>query len=108
MQEGLTKNWTKRMHRKGVFDEYTVMGFQYESQPGEIGWHITAWPKIGIPIHDFWISGKEFYSMSIHFFYQGTNHNLIQIFDPIKDLDAKERQAALKAIGEWEKGSAAV
>src|SRR5437588_942675 len=100
MQEGLTKNWTKKMHRRGVFGEYTVMGFQYKSQDGELAWHITAWPKIGFPIRDFWVSGIEFYSMSIHYAYRGTNYTLIQIFDSIKDLDVAEREAVLKAIGE--------
>jgi hypothetical protein len=102
MQEGLTKNWTKKMHRRGAFDGWVVIGFQYESQDGEIAWHITAWPMAD-PIHDFWISGREFYEVSIHYFYQMTNRTLIEIFEPIKNLDAKEREAVLKAIDEWDK-----
>lgn len=102
MQEGLHKNWGKRMYRKGTLGGYTVVGFQYEDQTGETAWHITAWPNAD-PIHDYWVSEQRFYSMSIHFFYRGTNRTLIEVFDEIKALDPGEKLAVLKAIAEWEK-----
>lgn len=85
MQEGLTKNWEKKKRGVGVFGQYTVNGFWYEDQAGETGWHITAWPQ-NSPIHDYWVSGTTFYSMSkmsIHYFYKMTNRTLIEIFGPI-------------------------
>lgn len=98
MQEGLTRNWVKKMRRAGVFGTYTVTGFQYENELGEVGWHITAWPAQG-PIHDYWVSGAEFYSMRIHFFYKFTNRTLIEIFEAITGLSSEERATVLQAIG---------
>jgi hypothetical protein len=102
MQEGLTRNWEKKQRCVGVFGNYTVNGFLYEDQTGELGWHITAWSQHG-PIHDYWVSGTTFYSMSIHYFYKMTNRTLIEIFDPIPNLDKEEREAVMEAIKEWEK-----
>jgi hypothetical protein len=101
MQDGLTRNWVKKMHRKGVFENYSVSGFQYESESWEIGWHITAWPAHG-PIHDYWVSGKEFYSMRIHYDYNFTNRTLIEIFGAITDLGSEEKNAVMLAIAKWE------
>jgi hypothetical protein len=102
MQEGLTKNWNKKKRGVGVFGRYTVNGFWYEDQSGATGWHITAWPDHG-PIHDYWVSGTTFYSMSIHYFYKMTNRTLIEIFDAIPNLEQEERDAVMQAITAWEK-----
>jgi hypothetical protein len=106
MQDGLTKTWESKGHRKGTFEGYNVMGFQYEDQAGEIGWHTKSW-KLGFdPVHDFWVADGVFYSMRIHYFYQGRNTQ-IEIIGPITDLDASERSAVLMAISEWKKSQAA-
>lgn len=106
MSEVLIKNWQKKTYKKGIFEGFTVMGFQYESATGEIGWHITAW-LMRDPIHDYWVAGRRFYSMSIHFACLGTNRTVIQIFDEINGLDSKEKQAVLKAITTWESSTGA-
>lgn len=46
MQDGLMKNWKKTLRRVDTFGDYTVSGFQYESEDGETGWHITAWANL--------------------------------------------------------------
>jgi hypothetical protein len=102
MQEDLRRSWTKTMRRRGVFRDYTVMGFQYEDGLGEIGWHITAWPTTGA-IHDYWVSGDVFYSVRIHYFYMSTSRTLIEIFGAITDLDPSEKSAVLEAVSDWEK-----
>jgi hypothetical protein len=40
MQE--STQWQTKDNRKGVFDDYTVMGFKYQNPDAEIGWHITT------------------------------------------------------------------
>jgi hypothetical protein len=102
MQDGLTRNWTKKMRRAGLFGNYTVTGFQYEDALGERGWHITAWPSTGA-IHDYWVSDEIFYSVRIHYFYQFTNRTLIEIFGIITTLASEEKSAVMEAIAEWEK-----
>src|ERR1035441_2016618 len=104
MQEELTRWETKESH-KGVFDGYTVMGFKYQMATGEVGWHITSWLSGFDPVHDFWVSSRKFYSVSIHIFHKGTPYNLIQIFEPpiTTGIEEAERNAVLKAIAAWEK-----
>jgi hypothetical protein len=104
MQEKLTR-WEAKRNHTGVFDAYTVMGIQYRSADGEMGWHISSWMESGYDgVHDFWVSGRTFYSVSIHIFYKGTPHTLIEMFGPIQTgIDQAERDAVLKAIAEWEK-----
>lgn len=99
MQDGLNANWKKKMYRVEMVESYTVMGFQYESESLETGWHITAWPLQG-PIRDYWVSAKDFYMMRIH--YGFTNRHLIEIFGVIADLNTIERNAVLEAIDKWE------
>jgi hypothetical protein len=101
MQE--STQWQTKDNRKGVFDDYTVMGFKFQNPDGEMGWHISA-SRTGInPIHDYWVAGKDFYSVTIHYFYKGTPINLIEIYRPHinEHVDADERKAVLKAIAEW-------
>jgi hypothetical protein len=100
MQDGLNANWKKKMHRVVTVESYTVMGFQYESESLETGWHITSWASQG-PIHDYWVSGKDFHMMRIH--YNLSNRHLIEVFGVIADLNSVERDAVLQAIGRWEK-----
>jgi hypothetical protein len=101
MHDELQRNWKKKMHHVGVFKNYSVSGFQYESESLEIGWHITAWPAQG-PIHDFWVSGEEFHSMRIHYGYNSTNRTLIEIFGALADVNSDERDAVILAIAKWE------
>ena len=101
MQDGLTKNWKKTLRRVDTFGDYTVSGFQYESEDGETGWHITAW-GIHRPVHDYWVSGKDFYTMRIHYFHNFSNRHLIELFGTITDLEEAEQKAVLKAIKQWE------
>jgi hypothetical protein len=104
MQE--STQWVTKDNRKGVFDDYTVMGLKYEN-PGsfEIGWHITAWKTGFNPTHDYWVAGKDFYSVSIHLFYKGSPINVIEIYHPpiTGHIEVAERNAVLKAISEWSK-----
>jgi hypothetical protein len=104
MEEGTTQ-WQTKDNRKGVFDNYTVLGFKFENPTrGEIGWHITAWRTGFDPVHDYWVAGNKFHSASIHIFYKGTPHNLIEIYEPpiTTGIEPSEREAVLKAIAEWE------
>jgi hypothetical protein len=101
MQDGLNANWKKKMHRVEMVESYTVMGFQYESESLETGWHITAWTSQG-PIRDYWVSSEDFHMMRIH--YNLTNRHLIEIFGVIADLNPEERNAVLQAISKWETG----
>ncbi len=94
-------NWEKRAHRRGVFGDYTVVGFRYEGPNREIGWHVTSWRNGHDLIHDCWISGKTFHSMTIHYSYKGTNRTLIEIFQAITNLDSEEQKAVLEAIVQW-------
>jgi len=96
--------WQTKDNRKGVFVEYTIMGFKCENPNGEVGWHITAWLSAGFESsHDYWVAGKNFYSVAIHYFYKGTPINLFQIYLPhiTEHIAADERKAVLKAIAEW-------
>jgi hypothetical protein len=107
MQQGLTKDWKPKSHHAGVFHGYNVMGSQFQTPLGEIGWHTTLWTDNGAdPVHDFWVADGVFNSASFHFFYDGRN-TLIEIFGPISDVDAGERGAVLTAISEWKKSKAA-
>ncbi|SRR5713226_1294544 len=96
--------WQTKESRKGVFDDYTVMGTKFENASSfEIVWHITASRNIAIdPIHDheYWVAGKNFYSAIFH---TGTPFNLIQIHQPhiTENIELAEREAVLKAITEW-------
>jgi hypothetical protein len=47
MQEGLTKDWKPKSHHAGVFHGYNVMGSQFQTPLGEIGWHTTSWTDNG-------------------------------------------------------------
>jgi len=103
VQEGSTR-WNKAGHHKGMFGDYTVMGFKYRDGEGRIGWHITSWRTGFDPVHDYWVAGRDFHSVSIHYFYKGAPLNLIEIYDPpiTAGIEAEERDAVLRAIGEWE------
>jgi hypothetical protein len=57
MQDALTMNWKKTLRRVDTFGDYTVSGFQYESEAGETGWQTTAW-AIHRPVHD-WVSSTR-------------------------------------------------
>jgi hypothetical protein len=104
MQDGHTQ-WQKKGHYQGSFGNYSVMGFKFQNPDGEVGWHVTSWQTGFDPAHDFWVSGKTFYSMRIHC--GGTPSNVIEIFSPIKSgIEQAERDALLKATGEWEKTNA--
>jgi len=108
MEEGLT-HWATKDNRRGLFDNYTVMGFKYQNASGEIGWHITSWLSGFDPVHDYWVSGRNFHSVRMDFFYNGTPYNRIEIFTPpiTSGIEQEERKAVLKAITEWEKADAA-
>src|ERR1700733_8252028 len=98
MQDGLTKNWKKTLRRVDTFGDYTVSGFQYESEEGETGWHITAW-AIHRPVHDYWVSGKDFYTMRIHYFHNFTNRHLIELLGTITDLEESEQKPCSRPSG---------
>jgi hypothetical protein len=53
-------------------------------------------------VHDYWVSGKDFYMMRIHYFHNFTNRHLIELFGTITDLEEAEQKAVLKAIKQWE------
>jgi hypothetical protein len=92
-------------NRKGEFGDYTVVGFKYQDACGQTGWPVTSWQTGFDPVHDFWVSGRNFHPVSLHFFYKGTAVNFIEIYDPpiATGIDQAEREAVLKAIAEWEK-----
>jgi hypothetical protein len=104
MEEQLTR-WQTKDSRKGMFDDYTVMGFKLQNANSEIGWHITSWLSGFDPVHDFWVAGRNFHSVAIHYFYKGSPYNLIQIYEPplTSGIEQAERDAVLKTIAEWEK-----
>jgi hypothetical protein len=107
MQEGLMRSWKPIYRRTGTFEGYTVMGLRYEDPTGEIGWHTTSWSnQHPDPVHDYWVAGNVFYSVSFHYFYYGSNTR-IEIFGPLFGIDAGERSAVLTAISEWKKSEAA-
>jgi hypothetical protein len=89
----------RRQHRRGIFEGYNVSGFQYESLNGELAWHITAWPGRD-PVNSYWVTGGKFHGVRIDFLLDETQ---IEIFNEITNVNAKEREAVLKAITEWEK-----
>jgi len=95
--------WQTKDNRKGVFGDYTVMGFKFENPDGELGWHITAWRDGIDPIHDYWVAGKDFYSVAIHYFYKGSPINVIEIYRPAitEHIESAERKVVLEAISEW-------
>jgi hypothetical protein len=108
MQGPLTR-WGKTENRKGVFGDYTVLGFKYHNANGQIGWHITAWLSGFDPVHDYWVTGRNFHSVSIHYMYKGTPYNLIEIYEPpiTTEIVQAEQDAVLQAIAQWEKPEAA-
>lgn len=96
-------------NQKGLFGKYTVMGFKYRDEQSRLGWHITSWLTGFGPVHDYWVSGKDFHSASFHYFYRGTPVNLVQIYYPAltTEIEQAERDAVLEAIASWEKAEAA-
>jgi hypothetical protein len=93
--------WRATAHRKGEFDNYTVLGFHYESFQGASAWHIKSWKTGFDPIHDYWVSGKDFYSMAIHYMVNGTDRIEIEIFGLVPGVSEEERKAVMSAIEKW-------
>jgi hypothetical protein len=98
-------HWQPKENRKGEFDSYTVLGFKLGNATGQTAWRITTWKTSGFyPVHEYWVTGANFHSATIHIFYQGTHENLIEIHEPpiTHAIVEDERKAVLMAIGEWE------
>ncbi len=89
MQQQVTQNGKRKLYRVGKFGLDNGSDLPYESEPGEMGWHITAWQGRD-PIRAYWVSGKEFYSMRIHYPYNVTGRTLIEIVAAIADLNSEE------------------
>lgn len=89
----------RRQHRQGFFDGFNISGFQYEDLNSDLAWHITAWPGRD-PVNSYWVTGGKFFGVRIDFI---MNESQIEIFNEIGKVDAKEKEAVLKAITEWEK-----
>ena len=99
MQTASVKNWRPTKLISGNFGGYEVWGLRYEeTRTREIAWQITVNPGD----HTYWVSGEEFYAVSIDLFHNFTNTTLIEVHGMIPGLDSRERKAVLAAINEWE------
>jgi hypothetical protein len=101
MKDGLNRDWQQQGKFEGTFSGYTVQGFKYLGESGEVGWFTTSWPMKD-PVHDFWISGTTFYRVKFHFAGNVSNRRLFEIFETIENVDPAERSAVLEAIQAWE------
>jgi hypothetical protein len=96
--------WENKDRRRGELDSYTVMGVKFENASSfETGWHITSWRSGFDPVHDYWVSHRQFYAVTIHYMYKSSPLNVIEIHQPpvTNQIDEAERKAVLKAIEEW-------
>lgn len=89
-------------YRMGVFGNYQMHGFQYESQAGQRAWHITSWRSNHNPVKDYWVSDGQFFALSVSVGCDYENHTLLQTFGPVADMKVEEKHAILEAITDWE------
>jgi hypothetical protein len=102
MEDGINRGWRQQGSFSGDFGRYTVQGFKYLSERGEIAWHSMSWPKRD-PVHTFWVSGETFYKVTVHPRGDVSNRQVVEIFGIIENVDPAERSAVLEAIQVWEK-----
>jgi hypothetical protein len=102
MEDGLNPGWKKTRRHVGVFGGYTVQGEQYVGPTGEVGWHTSSWPMRD-PIHCYWVSGSDFYTVRIHVNeFRGGLYRIDIPEQPATSVDSAEREAILEAIEKWE------
>jgi hypothetical protein len=101
MSDGMNRGWRQHGRFAGQFGAYTVQGFKYLSDSGEVGWHTTSWPMRD-PVHDFWVSGATFYKVSVYPAGEVSNRQRVEIFEVVEDVNPAEKNAVLEAIWAWE------
>ncbi len=90
------------MNRSGIFENYSVFGFQFRVPGGDTAWMTTSWPQQD-PVHTFWIRGGQFYLVSNHMGVGGSDYSLIETHGLATDIDPDEARVLRKAIKTWEK-----
>ena len=101
MQDGLDPGWQRAGSFVGTFEGYIVQGFKYESDNGEPGWFTMSWPQRD-PVHNFWVTGSEFYRATIYPAGEMSSRQRVELFDLVTDVTPQERKAVLAAIKQWE------
>jgi hypothetical protein len=102
MEEATNQGWMQEGRFYGFYSGYTVQGLKYSNARGETAWHTTSWPKRD-PIHDFWVSGKNFHRVAVHPVGVRAIGSKIEVFEVVEDVATSERKAVLEAIQAWEK-----
>lgn len=100
-----TKRWRLAgWSHEGVFGEYRVKGCPFQDDQGVRGWHTISFPeKSGIPIHDLFVDGAKFHSVT------GAIDEVVrglcatpEIEDRLISIHPAEQSAIVKAIEQWE------
>lgn len=102
MRMGDLIDWDQVDIRRGTFRRFTIQGTKYRNKHGTTGWHTTIWPESGNPIHDFWVSGGEFHSLSIHYSYNFTSTHRVEVNKIAGLIDPNEKAAILGALSSWD------
>lgn len=97
--------WEHPKAHQGIFGSYNIIGMRYVAPDGDIAWHTTSWPGSD-PIHSYWITNGDFRHVTMHYMYQGSDRNLVDVRD-IAEVNDAEKKAILEAIQQWEAGASA-
>jgi hypothetical protein len=101
MQDGMHRGWVQVGRFSGIFSGYTVQGFKYAGDGGEVGWHTSSWPMRD-PIHTSWVSGTDFYKVKVHPPGDISNRQVVEILGLNSEIEPEERSATFEAIKAWE------
>jgi hypothetical protein len=99
MESGVNSQW--RVNKRFVCnrDGYSIKGLKYVSPDGEVGWHITSWPRGKDLGH--WVRNGTFHSVDIEVDEFRAGISPANISEQTEDVEQAERKAVLAAIESW-------